>query len=346
MTARTHILEHCARYPLLQPADLLKFLHQSTFGPGHLVAENAGGLEFLRQEAAGRMNGEVEPLDGEFCRFHLGLPLSPETLWQCFRLSSEMPAGTAEDLERRLVCALTLAAENLLPFSKEVLAGAISLWRAAGFPAPHHSEAFRAAYTPAYRVVHRSFARLLPLLAAIDEKRQQGHPVLVALEGGAGSGKSTLGETLQKIYSCPLLHMDDFFLQPHQRTAERLAEAGGNLDRERFLEEVLLPCRRGEPIQYRRYNCRTQTLLPPREIPSAPLFIIEGSYSCHPDLRQHYDLAVFLDISPHLQRGRIERRNAPEVAQRFFDIWIPMENRYFDAFQIPASCDLILEVTP
>ena len=35
--------------------------------------------------------------------------------------------------------------------------------------------------------------------------------------------------------------MDDFFLRPEQRTEERLKEVGGNVDRERFLEEVARP---------------------------------------------------------------------------------------------------------
>ena len=32
--------------------------------------------------------------------------------------------------------------------------------------------------------------------------------------------------------------MDDYFLQPYQRTEERLAEPGGNVDYERFKEEI------------------------------------------------------------------------------------------------------------
>lgn len=344
MTTSEQILTHCARYPRLQPRDLLKFLHQSTFGPGHLVAENAGGLEYLRQESQLPSPAEVEMLDGGFFRLHLGVPLSRETLWQCFRLSSQMPAGTPADLERRLSCALTLAEENLLPFSKETFANAVEHWRAEGFPAQRHSEIFRETYHPAYRVVHRDFVWMLPLLTAIDARLQEGRPLLIALEGGAASGKSTLGEQLRQIYGCPLFHMDDFFLQPHQRTPERLAQPGGNIDHERFLEEVLLPCRRGEPVHYRRYDCQTQVILPPVEIPYAPLVIVEGAYSCHPALRQHYDLTAFLSISPELQRRRIGKRNSPEFARRFFDIWIPMEQRYFEAFSIPETCNIILEV--
>jgi uridine kinase len=185
---------------------------------------------------------------------------------------------------------------------------------------------------------------MLPLLQLIDAKMQPGRPLILAIEGSAASGKSTLGHLLQQIYHCNLLHADDFFLQPHQRTPERFAQVGGNFDRERFLSEVLLPLRKGETLAYRRYDCHTQTILPPVEIPPAPLSVIEGVYSFHPELQEYYDLAVFLRISPELQRSRICRRNTPEFQSLFFDRWIPMEQKYFNIFSIPESCHLILEV--
>ena len=64
----------------------------------------------------------------------------------------------------------------------------------------------------------------------------------------------------------------------------------------------------------------------------------------HPVLREHYDLSAFLRIAPDLQRARIHRRNGAEMAERFFSEWIPLEQRYFEALQVPQRCDLTLEV--
>lgn len=347
---RAALEDQCARYPALTVQDLLKFLHQSTFGCGHLVESSSGGLAALRAEAAAcPSRSGAEPLDGGFCRVHLGAlqdGLSPETLWRVFVLSSREPQGTVEELEGRLAVLLDMAREGALPWGVEETAAAVSRWREAGFPMQHHSESFRAAYAPAYRVVHRRFAALLPLLSAIDRKMAASTPVIAAIEGGSAAGKTTAAEVLQRLYGCPVLHMDDFFLRPEQRTPQRFAEPGGNVDRERFLEEVLLPLRSGRPAAYRRYDCHSQTVLPPVEVAPAPLILVEGAYSCHGDLRQHYDLTCFLRIGPELQRRRIEKRNTPELQKLFFEVWIPMEQRYFDAFSIPASCDLILEVDP
>ena len=96
------------------------------------------------------------------------------------------------------------------------------------------------------------------LLSRIDALK--GRPAIVAIDGGAAGGKTTLAAGLARRFGADVLHMDDFFLQPHQRTAQRLGEPGGNVDYERFAREVLLPLRRGERYVYRRYDCRTQTL--------------------------------------------------------------------------------------
>lgn len=167
---------------------------------------------------------------------------------------------------------------------------------------------------------------------------------LVAIEGGSASGKTTLGELLQNVYGCPVFHMDDFFLRPEQRTEARFTQPGGNVDRERFLEEVLIPLREGRPVDYRRFDCATFTIAPPQRIEAGTLNIVEGAYSMHPDLAPYYDLSVFLPISAEKQRERILKRNAPAHAKQFFDRWIPFEQRYFDALDVRNRCDLILSV--
>lgn len=345
------LLDQCTRWPALRPWDLLKALYQSVFGPGHALTDPAAGLAWLREELAAlqeTVGPETELLDGVFCRIHLrylkSSGLAPETLFRLFDLSAEAPCGSAAELEEKLAVLLALAREGRLPFSEEEVTAQINEWQQTGFPACHHSEAFHAAYAPAYRVIRREFVWILPLLAAIDGKMAREGRAIVALEGGSASGKTTLATLLGKIYDCNMFHMDDFFLRPEQQTPERLAEPGGNVDRERFFEEVLLPLTGGQVVTYRRYDCHSQTLLPPTEMVPKALSIVEGAYSMHPALASHYDLSAFLRISPEVQKARIHRRNDRSTAERFFSTWIPMERTYFEAMNTADRCDLILEV--
>jgi len=346
------LLGQLARYPALEFQDLLKALHQSVFGCGHFVTDRDGARRLLREELAALppdAPADTEPLDGPFCRVHLGClektGLAPETLLALFLRSAETPAGTAEALEAKLAVLLDLVRRGQLPFSSEAAEAAASAWRAAGFPPCHHSPRFRAAYAPAYRVLRRDLVRLLPLLSAIDRQLAGADRVLLAIDGGSASGKTTLAALLATLYpGCRVFHIDDFFLRPSQRTAERLAEPGGNVDRERFWEEVLLPLSRNQTVSYRRYDCHTQTLEQPQAVPPGRLNIVEGAYSLHPDLSDCYDLKVFLRVKPEVQQARILARNGPETGARFFTQWIPLEERYFTALAPADRCDLILEV--
>ena len=167
-------------------------------------------------------------------------------------------------------------------------------------------------------------------------------PLLIALDGRCAAGKTTLANRLAEQYGWGVIHLDDFFLQPAQRTSQRLAEPGGNLDRERLISEVLLPLTRHRPGVYRVFDCRTMGFAAvPRPLPAAPVVLLEGSYACHPDLRPLCGLHVFLTVDPGEQLRRLTARN-PARLQDFRTRWIPMEEQYFRYFHIPETCDLTL----
>ena len=69
---------------------------------------------------------------------------------------------------------------------------------------------------------------------------------------------------------------------------------------------------------------------------------MEGAYSNHPYFGSPYDLKILCKITPEEQLARILKRNGPEMLERFKTVWIPMENRYFEEYEIEKDC-LILE---
>ena len=140
-----------------------------------------------------------------------------------------------------------------------------------------------------------------------------------------------------------LLSIGAVFLRPEQRTEERLRQPGGNVDSERFLQEVLLPLKRGEPFAYRPYDCRTRGFKEPVGVEPERLMLIEGSYSCHPMLWDYYDLHIFLTVSPKEQLRRIENRGGLAALDSFISKWIPLEERYFEAFSVKERCELCFD---
>ncbi len=347
------LLDQAARYPRAEAQDFTKALYQSIFGCGHFVAAGGDGLKRLiaEEEAFARAQREgepsfIEPLGPRFCRVHLaGLSesgLSADTLFRLFALSSQMPGGDRAEMEDALDRLEQLVSAGALSLDGEGAGRFLAEYREAGCPATHHTEAFRRAYFPAYRVIAAAYGRLIPLLSGIDGLLAKKAAVLVAVEGGSASGKTSLAALLEKVYDLNVFHMDDFFLQEHQRTTERFAQPGGNVDRERFRAEVLDPLLRGEPFRYRKFDCARMELGETVAVTPKRLNVVEGAYSMHPELADAYDLSAFLEIGAEEQAERILRRNGPEMRARFLAEWIPLEKLYFEKTGAAARCTMRL----
>lgn len=180
------------------------------------------------------------------------------------------------------------------------------------------------------------------VIERIERVYTERERVFVAIDGPCTSGKTTLATVLQRRFGGNVLHMDDFFLRPEQRTPERFAEPGGNVDRERFEDEVLAPLAAGKIAQYRPWDCHTGDFAASHNVEPARLTIVEGSYSMHPALRGYYDLMICLTIDSGEQLRRLEARN-PRMLQRFIDEWIPLENRYFALTETRTAADMIVD---
>lgn len=169
---------------------------------------------------------------------------------------------------------------------------------------------------------------------------EQKEFVLVALDGRCAAGKTSLANEMQSTYGCNVVHMDHFFLRPEQRTAERFNEPGGNVDYERFLQEVLQPLKENKAFSYGIFDCHKQKITEYAEIVPKKVTIIEGSYSCHPELIEFYDLKVFLDVDTKEQQQRILKRNGIDGVSVFQNKWIPLEEKYFSAYCVKERSNL------
>jgi uridine kinase len=168
-------------------------------------------------------------------------------------------------------------------------------------------------------------------------------PLLIAVDGRCASGKTTLAAALKKETDCSVIHADHFFLRPEQRTEERMNEAGGNIDYERLRAEVMLPLSQGKVFSYRKFDCGKMELSDEIKIEPNKIAVIEGSYSCHPELWDFYGLRIFLTAEPEEQFCRILNRGGREAAELFRRRWIPMEEKYFSRFKIRERCDLVFQ---
>lgn len=169
--------------------------------------------------------------------------------------------------------------------------------------------------------------------------------VLVAIDGMAASGKTTLAKALSSRFpSCAVVHMDDFTVPFEDRYPGYFEDTLSNADIARFDREVLSPLMRGEDACYRPYRCHPDPGFGEHIVIPADcrVVIIEGAYCLHPALFDRYDLRVLSLIDENLQRERILCRNGQAQLERFSSLWIPMENRHIEARRLKETCDLMI----
>lgn len=350
---RESLLQFAARRPAAQPQDFVKRLYQSELGGGHMIADEQACLAYLSQEAAALSDSQLqeelfEPLEGDFCQLNLSavtqVPI--ELIGRMFLVSAkEVTDGAMERFQHKLTVLQALCEEQTehFGFAPAELAAYVKNFEESGMPLLRHSEAYRQAYHPAYRVVRREFAELWPLLVKIEQVLSEKGRVSLAIDGDSGSGKTTTARWLQKLYDCNVFHADDFYLPREMRTPERLGEPGGNMHRERLAVDVCEPVQAGVAFSYRPLVCPSLELAEPVEVTPKAVNLFEGSYTMHPDLRHYYDLSVFLSIDPEKQINRIRKRNGEEEAEVYANRWIPFEKRYHKAFDVKNACTLTLD---
>lgn len=342
------LTDHYAAFPKMEVQDAVKFLYQHFMGPGHLIRDEETALARLNAEWDALSPDASTPLS---CPIGNGLHRLNLSACKAFRLSSKtvaklfsLTAGKVtpdhDGLERSLDLLFSL------PFPRKAVEKYLTDYRAEGCPMVSHSQSFCRHYSPAYRIVSEQYINIIPAVLSIDRVMASQSRLLVAIDGPCASGKSTLGSALAEIYNCPLIHMDDFFLRPEQRTPQRLAQPGGNVDHERFSREVLTPLLAGASVRYRPFLCHSGQFGPEVMVPASPMTVVEGCYCLRPDLRDAFDVRIWLEAPWETRRQRLLARDGADSLSRFEQQWIPLENNYFDHFHVAECCHVQLIQKP
>jgi hypothetical protein len=159
------ILAHVARYPLMETTDVIKLLFQMTFGPAHFTMTPTFGSvkEWILMEhqvmGVPRMP-MVEAIGDGFVRISLATldtdGMTADRLTRLFLLSMDSiqdhDRATAL-FTRRLDLFVEMVMDGRLPYDASRTASACRAYLDGGIRPVSHSQSFRNAYNPHYRVV-------------------------------------------------------------------------------------------------------------------------------------------------------------------------------------------------
>lgn len=158
------LLYHLKKYPLMMPQDAVKLCYQSAFGCGHLIKNEETALSMLKNEMD-KIDPDTgaqmyEPIGGGFVRLDLHRAkaenISAERICEIFIKSAN--SGEKTELEPKIKLLKKLSSTGKTPFSEEELLDYLSGYNG---EMVSHSEEYRIAYGPAYRVVLEKIAENL-----------------------------------------------------------------------------------------------------------------------------------------------------------------------------------------
>ncbi|MFJ8666680.1 uridine kinase [Streptomyces sp. NPDC093600] len=141
---------------------------------------------------------------------------------------------------------------------------------------------------------------------------------LIAVDGHAGSGKSTFAGRLAARLAAPVLRLDD--LATHE---ELFAWT------ERMRDQVIEPLSRGEAAVYHPYDWNLRAFGPPRALPPAPVVLIEGVGAGRRALRPYLAALLWMDRGAQESWSRGRHRDGPALSA-FWDGWTVAETRHFE----------------
>lgn len=213
------IRSHAARYPLMEPTDVVKLVYQSVFGGGHLITAPEASLIRLSAERAAADTPPGAPFIEIGCgraRMHLAsysLSALPDALLnRMFVLSAASPTEDLPQFREALDLLITLAKSDTFHFRVDDFSNYLRDYIAFGCPIVSHSESYRRAYRPAYRVVDAEYKYLLPAILLVQRAVASGaKEVIVPPESIAGISPERACTVIQALFGIPAAAKADPF---------------------------------------------------------------------------------------------------------------------------------------
>ena len=179
--------------------------------------------------------------------------------------------------------------------------------------------------------------------------------LLIALDGGSGSGKSTIAEIIAKHLNALLIVTDDFYAADitnedwgNRSYKERAADAINWLG---LRSNILEPLLHRMPAYWNSfdfnagacpdgtYSLKTEfTNYEPNDI-----IILEGAYSARPELSDLIDLKILIDVPVQVRHKRLQEREEKGFLAQWHERWDGAEEYYFREVRPAWAFDMVIE---
>ena len=157
----------------------------------------------------------------------------------------------------------------------------------------------------------------------IGSDRRNPFSCIVAIDGPAGSGKTTLATRMLEsisFHAIEVIHMDDLYDGWDNALTETLTRT--------LLHQIVVPVSQGKNFGYRKYNWLDKKFGKVEQYQSPELLILEGVGSGQKMIRQYLDQLIWIDIDDETGLQRVLQRDG-DYLETEMRIWQLKQSEHF-----------------
>ena len=176
----------------------------------------------------------------------------------------------------------------------------------------------------------------MQLIAALLDLCSEKKRPIIAIDGPAGAGKTTLAHeiflALSPKMSVSVIHMDDLYDGWDNALGKDLTS---------ILQYLVAQHRSNSAADIRRYNWTTSSFGESETIEPADLLILEGVGSADKSLQDELAALIWIDIDPEIGVMRVIARDGYQVEDEMKK-WLGTQQQYFSQHSTREKADFIL----
>ena len=144
---------------------------------------------------------------------------------------------------------------------------------------------------------------------------------LIAIDGVAGSGKTTLALKLATdLTDSYVVHMDDLYDGWNNPLSQKLTA--------RVISQLLNPISKQMSVSYQVFNWKLNRFTDFKSVPQSKYLILEGVGSAQREFRPYMNKIIWIECDPNLGYNRVIARDGDQVKQEMLKFLIDQNNHF------------------
>jgi len=176
----------------------------------------------------------------------------------------------------------------------------------------------------------------MQLIEALAEITRAVDQPIIAIDGPAGAGKTTLASTLSLALSpqmsTTVIHMDELYPGWENALGDELTKT----------LTWLTSCHKAKkPLLYSSFNWIANEFNPPKSHVSTQLLILEGVASAQLPIEESLATSIWLDLDPEIGFRRVIERDGENISLEMKK-WLVTQEQHFAADRTKERCEFLL----